>query len=323
MQWDYGDADRGPSHEFTNLYDSLRRMPGVEVAFFDFMAVHQTSGATGVRRSLLDAVENTRPDLLFTVLFEDEVPRDVLAELRDRPRPFTFNWFCDDHWRFESFTSRYAPLFNACSTTAASALPKYRAAGLHHVVKTQWGANVRAYHPTRAPEAHDVTFVGQPHGNRRPIVEGLQAAGFFVETWGHGWEAGRLTQEEMVHVFGTSRINLNLANASWAPGVKGKLRRWLGLSPKLSDQIKGRNFEIPACGGFQLSGHADGLDQYYEPGEEIVVFDDPTELPDLINRYLEDDQERRRIARAGYERTVAEHSYEQRFSEIFREIGLW
>ena len=316
MQWDYGLEERGPSFEMTNLCDALRRMENVEVRTFDFMAAHAAGGHSLVAKRLRALTEEWKPQLLFTVLFRDEVPPDILVELRDRPGIITFNWFCDDHWRFEDFTSRYAPLFNACSTTAPSALRKYAKLGVDSVIKTQWGCNHHVYRPSRRPERFDVTFVGMRHGNRRQVIDDLRSRNLAVEVWGWGWESGRLNQAEMIATFSESRINLNLSNAS----VPGRHRWWRGR--KWMDQIKGRNFEIPGCRGFQLSGKAQDLESYFEPGREIVTFENVDDLHEKIERYLRDDKQRQAIAEAGYRRTVSEHTYEHRFKAIFDRLGL-
>lgn len=319
MKWDYGFPERGLSFEHTNLYDALINMEGLDVRHFDFMALFKEGGQERVASELRVAVDDYRPDLVFAVLFTDEVPAEVLAELRDRPGLFTFNWFCDDHWRFEDFTSRYAPLFNACSTTAQSALPKYEALGYTNVIKTQWGCNHHLYKPTGRPPRFDVTFVGQPHGNRREVLAKLSRATVPVSSWGQGWEAGRLSQQEMIEVFAESRINLNLSNASVR---KSSWRRWLRRDTAYGDQIKGRNFEIPGCGGFQLSGTSEDLETYFEPDGEIVIFRNDEELADAVTCYLADEPRRAAIAEAGYRRVLAEHTYAHRFTEIFRILGL-
>ena len=46
------------------------------------------------------------------------------------------------------------------------------------------------------------------------------------------------------------------------------------------------------------------------------------ELIKKIKYFLPRDVEREGIARAGYERTIKEHTYEGRFMEIFSKIGL-
>lgn len=318
MKWDYGFRERGLSFEHTNLYDAMRRLDAVDVHHFDFMESFREGGHEAVREGLCSALDHHRADVLFTVLFTDEVPQDLLAELRDRPGLTTFNWFCDDHWRFDAFTRTYAPLFNACSTTARSALPRYAEIGYDRVIKTQWGCNHYLYRPVMSAFRHDVTFVGQPHGDRRKVVERLRTSGVKLDVWGTGWEAGRLTQDEMIETFSASRINLNLSNASVA---KSRWRRVLSRH-RYDDQIKGRNFEIPGCGGFQLSGHAEDIETYYEPDSEIALFYTQAELVDKVQRYLADEPLRQAIASAGYRRTLAQHTYEHRFRDIFRQLGL-
>jgi spore maturation protein CgeB len=93
-----------------------------------------------------------------------------------------------------------------------------------------------------------------------------------------------------------------------------------GLS--YSEQIKGRNFEVPGCGGFLLTGRAENLDQYYENGKEIVSFDDKDDLIEKIRYYISHESERAAIARAGNERTLREHTYVARFRNIFLQMGM-
>ena len=126
----------------------------------------------------------------------------------------------------------------------------------------------------------------------------------------------------MIEVFNQSRINLNLSNAStgrrrhrWQRGLDGArrlARRTLGLPPRAGtiaellstdrfpEQIKGRNFEVPGCGGFLLTGHADNLDAYYEPSREVVCYRDFHELIGRYRYYLEHEDERAAVAEAGY-----------------------
>jgi spore maturation protein CgeB len=329
MRWDYGVESRGPSFEHQNFYDVLDRMGGVEARAFDFMTAFQQGGTDQVARELRSAVDDFKPDLAFFVLFEEEVPPEILIELRDRSDLLTFNWFCDDHWRFDDFSSRYAPLFDAVSTTDRNAVAKYRAIGIEPI-KTQWAANTRLYRPSGGPLRFGTSFVGQSYGDRPWLVRRLERAGIDVSAFGPGWPAGRLDFDDMVGTFSDSRINLNLTAASNDPSVPRLVRglinrtyppalRWVGRN---LDQIKGRTFEIPACGGFQLTSAVDDLESYFVPDEEVVVFATPDELVDQVRRYLADDAARARIAEAGHARLAAEHTYEHRFRAIFDHLGL-
>jgi spore maturation protein CgeB len=293
---------------------------------------------------------------MFTVLFKDELDPAIVSQISAELPTTTLNWFCDDHWRFESFSNRWAPCFNWVVTTASSAVPKYEQIGYRNVIKSQWACNDHLYRRLDLPEVHDVSFIGQPHGNRREVIGALRAAGINVLARGYGWEEGRVSQDEMIRIFNQSRINLNLPNASRpvaplrrarfatartlesfpsgdrAVAVASRMLRaveWTraraGSRPTVqiaAEQIKGRNFEVPGCGGFLLTGPADDLERYYDPGRQIAVFDSINELVDQVRYYLAHDDERKAVAEAGYERTRRDHTYRDRFAEIFAALGL-
>jgi spore maturation protein CgeB len=186
---------------------------------------------------------------------------------------------------------------------------------------SQWACNRYLYDRVTTTENHDVTFIGQAHGDRKGVIERLRKAGHDVECWGYGWPAGRLDLTAMVEVFSSSRINLNLSNSSEARGLRGRLRRVLGASPRPS-QIKGRNFEVPGCGGFLLTERVPHLESYFELGREVAVYDGLDDLVTKVAYWSEHEEERARIADAGYRRVRTMHTYDDRFTAIFHELGL-
>ncbi len=281
------------------------------VVEFDFMSLMQKYGKESMNSMLLDVARREQPDLIFFIIFTDEIAKDTLAALTKQY--VTCNWFCDDHWRFSDFSKYYAPLFSYVSTTDANAIAKYVGIGYRNALLTQWACNHFDY--VRIPDTvkeYDVTFIGQPHGNRRRLIHFLQDHGIHVEAFGRGWDKGRVSQEQMIHIVNASKINLNLANSSW--NIRTIFRR--------QQQIKGRNFEIPGCGGFLLTNYVEGLEKFYDLNREIVCFHDKQELVSKIRYYLTHEQEREEIARRGYERTMREHTYEVRFKKLLDQMGF-
>jgi spore maturation protein CgeB len=341
LRWDYKDPDRGDSFEFVNLWSALEQMAGVEAEFWGIDEAERRLGREGANAELLERARAWKPDLIFFFLFKDEVEPDTLRALKSLPGVTTLNWFADDHWRFQSFSKHWAPLFDVVATTDLAAPARYRRAGIDHVVQTQWACTPALYHPTGSPLDLDVSFVGQPYGVRRASVEMLRSAGIPVSAWGEGWETGRLSQDDLVDVFSRSRINLNFADSSQshdAATIARQFLRRLGpvVVPRFGSlraswelvrdtkrpQIKARNFEIAGCGGFLLAQHVDGIERYYEPGTEIATFRSTRELEREVRRWLGDEGARREIAEAGYRRTVEEHTYERRFTELFAAAGV-
>lgn len=304
---------------------------GNDCYFFDFLSIQSEHGVDKMNKLLIEKAIDFSPDLVFTVLFRDEIKIDTIKKITGLKKTLTLNWFCDDHWRFDSFSKYYAPSFDWCTTTSRNAISKYKSIGYNNIIKTQWAANHYLYKKKEIPFRFDTSFVGVPHSNRRAIMKFLKNNDIHVTTFGTGWDVNlfhkllvklkminkdefedivnrtRVSFEEMVNIFNESKININLS-----------------LSSKIGfeDQIKGRNFEVPACGGFLLSNYADNLEDYFEIGKEIVCFKDKYDLVKKIKHYLHNDEERLEITKRGYDRIISNHTYVHRFVEIFNKLGL-
>lgn len=90
----------------------------------------------------------------------------------------------------------------------------------------------------------------------------------------------------------------------------------------IAGDVTMRVFEGTACGALVLTDAiANGLDELFEIGREIVVYQDDKDLLEkivyyLYYYYLAHDEERERIARAGQERTLGEHTYVHRMQML-------
>jgi spore maturation protein CgeB len=324
MRHEYGDASRGLSFEEMNFRSSLEGM-GHDVTAFDFMGRLKQSGVDGMRRELIELAAELSPDLAFFILFTDQLDVASIEAVGREGRCPTVNWFADDHWRFEDFTRHMAPAFDLSVTTDAEALPKYALLPQVRVLLSQWACNRYVYRRTTTDLRHEITFVGQPHGDRKKTIATLERAGYPVECWGFGWPGGPIEHEGMIEVFSSSRVNLNLSNSSEALGVKARVRSLLtrsGPPATRPSQIKGRNFEVPGCGGFLLTERVPHLERYFEPDSEIGVYEGVDDLLEKLPRWLGDEERRRSVAEAGYRRVMAEHTYDHRFGAIFEELGL-
>ncbi len=98
--------------------------------------------------------------------------------------------------------------------------------------------------------------------------------------------------------FSSSRLTLNLTRAAMAH---------MGWCPS------GRLFEATACGAPVLSDWWNGLESFFTPGSEILL---ARSGADTIAAIDADDEELSRIARAGRERTLEEHTSARRAREF-------
>jgi spore maturation protein CgeB len=209
-------------------------------------------------------------------------------------------WTTDDSWKYEQQSRFIGRHVDAIATTYSSIVPKYHADGIASVLLTQWAASSASLaEPLPAAQCqYAVSFVGTATGERKKRVAALAERGVTVECFGYGWPRGPVAGEDIPKIFRASVVSLNFS-ASYG-----------------ENQIKARTFEVPGAGGFLLTDPARDLERFYVPGEEIEIYRDLDELAAKAKQYLADSEARDRIARAGFERTRREHTYEQRLTAL-------
>jgi spore maturation protein CgeB len=342
---DYGSPTLGTSYEWGNILPAFQNIPELEVTTFPFDEVLRNVGREKMNSLLLQQIHDKKPDVCFFVLFTDEILMSTLHRIKKEVKTVTVNWFTDDHWRFDLYSKYWAPCFDWAITTDYSSVEKYKSKGYCNIIQSQW-----AFHcddasvvPESSQYSYDVSFIGQTHSVRRKIVERITRAGIGIVCWGKGWERGRLTNEQMRESFVQSKINLNFSESSntWSLRRLAKtifhrrcdnsyrlntpgqvFRETCSLYADRRLQVKARNFEIPGYGGFLLTSYVQGLEQYFEIGKEVAVYRSEKELIEKIRYYLQHDDERETIRQAGHERTLREHTYEQRIRDIFQKINM-
>ena len=107
------------------------------------------------------------------------------------------------------------------------------------------------------------------------------------------------TLTEMPVIFNQSKINLNPTSKAIRSGLPLRI------------------FDILSAGGFCLTNYQSEIAELFVPGEEIVVYENTDELPDIIAYYLSNETRRREIAAAGYERVKKDYSWELQLSKLF------
>lgn len=81
-----------------------------------------------------------------------------------------------------------------------------------------------------------------------------------------------------------------------------------------------RLYELPMNGVMQICDCEHGLNEIYEIGKEVVVYRTIDEAIEKIKYYLEHDEERKRIAEAGYNRAKNDYLLEHSFGKIKNKI---
>lgn len=104
--------------------------------------------------------------------------------------------------------------------------------------------------------------------------------------------------DESPIVFRTSKINLNFTIRNIRSGIP--LRVW----------------DILSAGGFCITNFQPELVMYFKNGEDIVWFEDETDLVKKVRYYLRHEDERRQIALNGQKKVRELHNYDARLQVI-------
>ncbi|HEY7533760.1 MAG TPA: glycosyltransferase [Nitrospiraceae bacterium] len=305
----YGDPARGEGYEYVNFLPALRSL-GHQVSFFESFSRRPYADFADLNRALLKKVEETSPDLVFCVLMQYEVWIETMRLIRESG-PLLINWSTDDSWKYPMFSKLIGKEFDLYATTHRGLLDQYKWDGLENIHLSQWAASgERLVSPIPAEACrYSVSFVGSAYGHRRAMVEALQQGGVEVACFGHGWTNGSVEAKRISEIVQSSKISLNFSEGSRG-GTDGGSDR----------QIKARIFEVPGYGGCLVSEPAPDLDRYFRLGEEILIFDGKDELVRVVKSLLAYPGRRDEVAHKGFERVKNEHTYDRRFSEMFREL---
>jgi len=160
---------------------------------------------------------------------------------------------------------------------------------------------------------YDVAFVGGlggPHEQGTKVLEQL-CRQHCVKVWGYGANnlavgspiraahLGPMWGIQMYQVLRDAKIVFN---------------RHIDIAEDYANNM--RLYEATGVGSLLVTDWKQNLHEMFEPGNEVIAYRTPEECAELIQYYLEHNEEREAIARAGQQRTLREHTYYQRMQEL-------
>ncbi len=162
--------------------------------------------------------------------------------------------------------------------------------------------------------ASEVAFVGSWYENRANVLRSVAHRPLAI--WGPGWRRRELPSalqacvrgahtppEEWVRIYSASQIVLALHYVD--PEGRYPVHQ---ASPRV--------FEAMACGAFVLTDRQLDVLALFRDGEHLVSFTDGYDLDRKIAYYLDHGEERRRIAAAGHDEVLRNHTYPHRVRRL-------
>jgi glycosyltransferase involved in cell wall biosynthesis len=224
-------------------------------------------------------------------------------------RGFKFNYYED------SDLSEYDVFF----TNSKGCIPDLEEIGAKNVHPLYYGIDTDLVAPIEMEKDIDVSFFGYGSDFREEWMEKLitipsrempelnfvVAGGGFRVDLGNARIIGDLSYSQWRQFCCRSKINLNIT-------------RWSHTNVYASSTS--RPFELAAFGSCIVSQPYNGIEEWFEIGEEIVIPDSAEEAIKTYKHLLSDEAEREEMGKRARERVLREHTFKHRAAEFIKII---
>ena len=303
-----------------NIPPELERLGKVSCFFLDQQGIELGAGWGAVRRevdrrlpSFMKSLHAQSPvDLFLSYLSGSQISPSTIEQVAGMGIPL-FSFHLDDRRSFygRRYDGQWSGPAAVCRaydlnlTNAPASLVKYRVEG-GDVLFWPEGANPDFFRPLDLPFLYDVSFCGERYGVRPILVESLRRRGLRISCFGRGWENGYQGAEDLVKIINQSRINLGM-----------------GYVNESGDQcLKGRDFEIPACGAVYLTSENADLRRVYRVGVEIETYRDFDDCAVKIKALLADESRCDAYRRASRTAVLERHTWKGRVDQLISCQGV-
>jgi hypothetical protein len=121
-----------------------------------------------------------------------------------------------------------------------------------------------------------------------------------------------VSDDEMIALYSRSHVSLGFVEVNDQHDPSRTVMQHMHL----------REFEAPMSGALYCTGYTDELAEMFEPDKEVVTYRNQFELLDKVRFYLSHPEDAERIRRAGHARALRDHTYQQRFRDLFTALRV-
>ncbi len=283
------------------------------------------------QRHLERVVERERPDAVVVFTVPMAHLRGIPSALRTRfsipvvfydgDVPMSLPEFGGMDTGFNYYHGADPGEYDIVLSNSAGGLDRLRELGARRAEAVFWGADPDFFRPLPVAKEMDVFFYGYGDKFRRewmaalvgepsrtdPAIDFALGGRDFQGDVGRARSLGDVPFNVFAQTISAARINLNLTRRSHA------------TVPASSTC---RPFELAACGAAIVSNPHDGIEQWFEPGEELVVVEDASAALAAYRTLLDDPAGAEAMGARARERLLDEHTYAHRARQVLGLLGL-
>jgi len=300
------DAPGFSSNAIANAFTEL----GFEYHSINWQHIRFNSGVEIMRSFIVQEAKRINPHIIFCHIqnseaFDIQTWKDLSEVGRVINYTFDVRYASEINWMYEAAPHIYHTFF-ACSEDVRNC----KVIGIDNVSHMHSSCDMDLYKSLgKDIYAFDIVFCGNRYDNTNlnfPLAEERQQMIEFLSQnypltfmpYGLGQKGGIIPGGTEVNVYNFSRISINQNNFN------------------LHDYTSDRIWRIMSSGCFCLTKYFPGIEKLFDKEVHLDWWNDFDELKLLIDFYLENQSERKSIAKAGMDHVRQNHTWTKRFSKL-------
>lgn len=275
---------------------------GHQVFWLRTRKLNRTLGSSLAQSYMRWRYRTFKPDLVFT--YCRDIPLDVLTAVGEHVPKIVFYEDMPGDFN-ELITGTSMEVFQRSSvvfTTARDLVPFFKERGVSDAQFLHAGCDpVDHFREEPDPRyASEVAFIGRAIGDDRLRLMRQLADNFDLRVYGRDWKEAIGIAPTKEHVFPEQYRKVCSSS---------KIVIGIDLRHDVELYFSNRTWLTMGCGGFLLARYVPSLEEFFTNHQHMVWYKSLDECVELIRYYLEHEEERRKIALAGYEYVHKYHTF--------------
>ncbi|OIK10934.1 hypothetical protein BIV60_19370 [Bacillus sp. MUM 116] len=233
----------------------------------------------------------------------------------------------DPRWR-EKWSTYYVETTKPdyIFTIDRASIPYYQKLGFsaHHLT---WACNPDFHKPSEQRKSltcdiavvatAGVTWNSYRKNSVQILLKPLIQKGYDVSIWGGRWDQ---VDPKIIGFDVPSKLLRQKLSYTETNDVYSSAKIVLGFQNTFTE-LNSRTFEVLAARGLLLAPRTPAIEEMFKPGKHLVCSSSPEETLKLVEYYLKNEDERKKIAKAGQQEVYSNHTYKHRAKEILKVVG--
>jgi len=302
-------------NQYYDFHNEILRKYFKNTYSINFLEHSLRKGIRNTERYIEEIVSEKNIDVVMVFSFASVYDLSVEFYSKIKTKINLIFWMFDDENYFDAYSKYYCQIADAVVTTDYFSVFSYKKLSIPSVLYFS-SHSKNNYYPIKSEKDIDVCFLGDCRKHdRMEYINFLMKNGVNIKTFGAGSMNGFVEWSDFSKIFSRSKINLNFTKID-------KLN-WINRNDPLLNKVgqpKGRPIEIALTKSFCLSEYAPALNEMFEIGKEIDVFQNKDELLEKVKYYLSNEFKREEIAGNAYKKATNNYESDVYIPRVLKEL---